>query len=328
MSKTALFIISSPLQLMNSIEAIKYFGITKPKLLIIHIVNRDDIKKHFSRLLEFIEWDSIDYVQLPEKKLDKILFPKNIKKSLNRININNIDKIFVGDYQSNHINHIVNYLDIKDVYLIDDGMAMAVYDTYLYSKPRKEKIVDIFYKFIGYQIKPIDYTFFTFFNLKERRVIQNNFSFFRNLISQKEIKNRVYFIGQPLVELDIITRDSYIRVLQKIIDFYSDKEFIYVLHRREEESYIDIVSKELDFRYIRFDNLIELEMIFSNTIPSHFGTFYSTAILTLPKLFNKSAYHAFRIDNNILINQDLKFKEALDSCYQEFIDSDIEVKKI
>jgi len=328
MRKTALFIISSPLQLMNSIEAIKYFGITKPKLLIIHIVKRDDIKKHFSRLLEFIEWDSIDYIELPQKKLDKILFPKNIKKSLNRININNIDKLFVGDYQSNHINHIVNYLDIKDVYLIDDGMAMAVYDTYLYSKPRKEKIVDIVYKFIGYRIEPIDYTFFSFFDLKEKRVIQNNFNFFRSLMSQKEIENSVYFIGQPLVEVNTLTQDSYIKALQNIIDFYSGKEFVYILHRREELSFIDKVSKELNFRYIKFDNLIELEMIFSKTIPSHFGTFFSTAIFTLPKLFDNSSYQAFRIDDNIFINQDLKFKEALDTCYQEFIDSGIEVKQI
>ena len=181
------------------------------------------------------------------------------------------------------------------------------------------------YKFLSYKLSPIDYTFFTIFNLKQDNVIETKYSYIKQYMSEKIVESSVYFIGQPLVELSMLNENNYKNELKKVIDFYESKKFVYILHRRQNEKLIKKLALVLGFEYKRFDQLIEFEMINRPTIPSEFATFYSTAIVTLPKLIEKCKYRAFRISPE-KFNNKIANISAIEKCYGEFIDSDVEVK--
>ncbi|HHB95191.1 MAG TPA: hypothetical protein ENK88_08600 [Campylobacterales bacterium] len=308
------FIVAGPLHIMNSIEAIEYFKTKNNILLILYTDNKKQLNQ-MKKLLKFIDWHRIEYIPLPQKSIDKIIFSKNIYHSLKFIKKNKIDKLFVGEYRSDHVNHIVNSLKDEEVYLLDDGLAQIDYHKEMAWQPYRVKVRRLIYSFLLYKLNRIKYTFFTVFDIDNEKVIKNNYSFFKRYIDKKDITQSVYFIGQPLVELGIMSEDNYKNELTKIISFYGKKKFVYILHRRQDEKYIRKLSIKLKFEYREFENMIELEMINSKTVPSDFATFYSTAIVTLPQFIEESKYRVFRSQNRCF---NKKFIDKILTSYKEF----------
>ena len=312
--KYNIFIVAGPLHIMNSIEAIDYFKTQNNILLILYTDNQKQLNQ-MEKLLSFVNWHSIKYIPLPQKKIDKIFFAKKISNFLHDIKKNTIDKVFVSEYRSDHVNHIVNYFQNKNIYLLDDGLAQIDYHKEMLFQPYRVKIRRLVYRILFYKLNPIKYTFFSVFDIENEKVIKNNYSFFKRYIENKAIEQSIYFIGQPLVELEIMTKDNYKNELAKIINFYGTKEFKYIVHRREKEENIKKLSVELNFQYIEFENLIELEMLNSKIVPSDFATFYSTAIVTLPNFIKESRYRVFKSEDRYF---NKKFIDNILSSYEEF----------
>lgn len=323
MNKVNIFIVASPLQLLNCIEAANYFK-TKNNILIFLINSDISNEKQMKKLLNISKWNKILYIVLPQTNLDRIFFPYKIQKKLLKYKQSFIEKLFVGEFRSEHIIHIANYLNAQKAYLVDDGLAMLSYNEIITQKSNREKIRKIIYSCFGYKLEIIDFTFFTIFDLNKDNIVKNNFSYIKQSINTKKIESTVYFIGQPLVELSMISKANFKNKLKKIINYYESKSFIFILHRRQNEQLIKELSIELDFSYKRFDHLIELEMLNSAVIPSDFATFYSTAIMTLPKILSDCAYKAFKIKPD-KFNKNFTDYSAIEKCYIEFLDNDIEV---
>jgi hypothetical protein len=311
--KYNIFIVSSPLQIMNAIEAVEYFGTRNNILLVSYIGNKKPLSQ-IKKMLNFSDWHTVKYILLPLKVVDKLIFSKKIYSALQFIEKSKIDKLFVGEYRSDHVNHIVNSLRNQEVYLLDDGLAQLNYHKELTQQPYKVKIRRLIYKLLFYKLKTIKYTFFTMFDIKNEKIIKNNYNFFKKYIGNKEIEDAIYFIGQPIIELNVMSKDNYKKELLKIINFYKGKKFVYILHRREEVENIKNLSLELNFEYKAFDNLIELEMINNPITPSNFATFFSTAIVTLPNFISESEYRVFRSKDKI-INK--KFIDNISNTYKE-----------
>lgn len=325
--KKNIFIAASPLQLLNCIEA-SYFFKTKNNILLLLYTSETEALKQMKLLIDFVEWKAIYYIALPQKSLDKFFYSKAINSKLIDIQKEQIDKVFVGEYRSDHINHIVNTLDRQNNYLVDDGAASLFYHENRVRSNVKKKITQLIYRLFFYKLNSIDYTFFTFFDIKGKKIYKNNYTFFKKYLSEKEHSEKVYFIGQPLVELGIMTKINYKNELRKVIKFYGNKEFTYILHRRQDTSLVHDLSMDLNFQYKRLDNLIELEMILAKSVPSNFATFYSTAIMILPQLLKDSTYHAFKIDNQFFEETDLYEDRTLDNYYVEFSKHSIQVESL
>jgi len=319
-----IFIVAGPLHIMNSIEAIDYFKTQNNILLILYTDNQKQLNQ-MEKILSFIDWYSIKYIPLPQTAIDKIFFAKKISTLLNDIDKDSIDKIFVGEYRSDHVNHIVNFFQNRDIYLLDDGLAQTDYHQGVSSQSFGVKIRRFIYKILFYKLNPIEYTFFTMFDIENEKVVKNSYNFFKRYIENKTIKESVYFIGQPLVEMEILTKDIYKNELSKVINFYGTKEFKYILHRREKEENIKKLSDELNFQYIEFENLIEVEMLNSKVVPSDFATFFSTAIVTLPNFIKESKYRVFEINNRYL---NKKFVDEIISSYEEFKKLGIKIESL
>ena len=319
-----IFIVSSPLQLMNAIEATNYFK-TNNNILLLLYTDNTKVVNQMKKIVHFVQWEKIISLLLPQKIIDKVTFTYDINNYFKNIDTSKIDKIFVGEYRSDHVNHIVNFFKNKNIYLLDDGLAQVSYHKEISNESFKVKIKRLIYSLLLYKLAKIKYTFFTIFDIKNEKVIKNRYGFFKKYIQDKEVGNSVYFIGQPLVELNIINEDDYKKELSKIINFYSNKKFIYILHRREDEKRTKKLSIELNFEYKVFDNLIELEMITSKIVPSDFATFYSTAIVTLPSFISEVEYRVFRTKNE-MIHQ--KFVENISNTYKELKKMDLRIEQL
>jgi len=311
--KYNIFIVAGPLHLMNAIEAIEYFKSKNNILIVLYTDNKQQLSQ-MKKLLNFVNWHTVEYIRIPQNIIDKLFFVNNIANSLQTIQKDKIDKLFVGEYRSDHVNHIVNTLSNKDIYLLDDGLAQLNYHNEMNLQPYRVKIRRVIYQALFYQLERINYTFFTIFDIKNEKIIKNNYNFFKKYIRDKQVEDSVYFIGQPLVELGIMSEENYKKSLSKIIDFYKGRKFIYILHRREKVENIKEFSLKLNFKYKLFDNLIELEMIMSKIVPSDFATFYSTAIVTLPCFISETEYRVFRTKDNIIHKN---FIDNISNTYQE-----------
>ena len=327
MKKYNVSVAASPLQLLNCIEAIHHFKMRNNILILLKTTNTQSLSQ-MEKLMLFIEWENIYYVSLPEKVLEKLFFSKIIETSLKEIEKGKIQSLVVGEYQSTHVHHIVNYLNNKNIYLVDDGMSLLSYNVYRKNKTIKQKVIKLVYQFLFYKLKDIKYKLFTIFEIEDSSTIKNEYTFFKNYINQVERSDEVYFIGQPLIELNLMEEKTYITELRKILKFYNKKKFVYILHRRQDESLIKQISAALQFEYKKFDNLIELEMLSSAKVPLYFATFFSTAILTLPKFIENATYCAFKIENQKFINQSRERDEELASFYAEFIKNNIKVESL
>jgi len=319
-----IFIVAGPLHIINAIEARDYFNTQNNILLILYTDNNHQLSQ-MKRLLNFYKWDKTIYLPLPMKKIDKIFFAKRVKKILKDIKMDYISNIFVGEYRSDHVNHIVNSLNSDKVYLLDDGLAQLDYHQETNNIPNRVKFRRFFYRIISYKLKSIDYTFFTIYNIPNVKIVRNSYTFFKKYISLKQIENKIYFIGQPLVELKVINQKDYIKKLSKIIEIYRNIEFVYILHRREKRENIEKISLELNFEYREFDNPIEIEMLQTDTLPNYFATFYSSAIVTLPSFITQSEYRVFKIDEK---NINPKFIDNINGTYKELEKMGLEVTTI
>ena len=81
--------------------------------------------------------------------------------------------------------------------------------------------------------------------------------------------------------------DKYISVLAEIKELhYADDEVIYCPHPQERSTGFDrIVSNRLGWKTRASDQPIELELIEANPQPRRIATFYSSVIMTVPKIF-------------------------------------------
>jgi hypothetical protein len=322
--KSNIFIVVAPLHIMNAIEAVEHFKTTNNILIVLHTGNERQLAQ-MKKMVNFYDWDSVQFLLLPLKTVDKIVYAKKIYSSFKSINRSNIDNIFVGEYRSDHVNHIVNSLKSRDVYLLDDGLAQLNYHKEIENSSFKVNMRRVLYRVLFYKLKPINYTFFTMFTIENEKTIKNNYTFFKKYIEKKEVENGVYFIGQPLVELGVMSQENHKIELSKIINFYKGKHFTYILHRREALENIKKLSLELGFKYKEFDNLIELEMINAQIVPSNFATFYSTAIVTLPSFISGADYKVFQPHDSII---DKKFIKNISSTYEELAKIGLKVESV
>lgn len=316
-----LFIIRSPLQLMNAIEAKEHFSTKNNILLIMHdstvensISANSTQMQSVSKLSTFDE--KIDFYYSNRSKLSKLSSQARLIKKLQQ---KNYEYVFSGDYGI--INQLViANLKAKSIYLMDDGtVTLATHANKLhpnFKSPWGGKLKLLRYKFFGLNTKqehPIN--LFTNYNIKphsSEKIIINNYNYFKKIYVEKALKDeRIYLLGQPFTSGKTMTDEKYINYLKKIINYYK-KEIIYIPHRAE------IVSDQLKalvsdkFTLQKNEGPIEIVFLSKNVYPMHVVSFYSSALFNLEKIFEATTIDAIKIDSKDL----LRYHDDVHLCYE------------
>lgn len=264
------FLVESPFQFLNAYEAIGYFNFKKYKIFI-----RYSNQKKNDNQLNIL----ISKLNFKENCIKKITISSHRKNILDVLKIfyykvyffyykNKIKKLFVGNLESGFFRILYNQLKKDKIIALDDGSkTIAIQD---------------FFNTNNY------YNFFTMYDLKTipgQKIFINEYSEIKKSIKININTKSILFIGSCLSENGLINEKYYLSLLKKITNYYDGKTIIYVPHRFENPKKLNklkiignIVIKHLNYP-------IELYGIYEKDIPYKVASFYSTALLTLKKIY-------------------------------------------
>jgi len=320
-----LFLIRSPLQALNAIEAKEKFS-KNEKNIIIGFYRREIDKELILNTLKYSTWSDIIIQKLkPHYQLFKYL--NSLLKEFPLVNY-----CFIGDH-STLINYYMNRLKYKHLVILEDGTAtlrnIQLLENKSYHKIHKTShsknscFTTLFINLIGIDTRYLyDASFFTIYKLNTNiPLLHNDYNYLKKLIKQIPQKKITFFIGSNLIEGIFITKELFELELQKVINYYKNQniEFIYILHRKEDVKYMIYLEEKLGFKCLKFNNIIEIEFLNLGYIPSEVSTFISSAITTLKVLY-PSKYTFFKLDTQDI---NAKFKEPIKYIEQQFIKEEI-----
>tara|TARA_B100000780_G_scaffold278698_1_gene253226 strand:+ start:47 stop:1012 length:966 start_codon:yes stop_codon:yes gene_type:complete len=265
--KKNLFIISSPLQLVNIQELIVDKNLNQNTIIALYI--NDNQREHIKNTSFFLGIKNIKYFK--RKRILAYLYMVFIGVKIWRVNY-----FVFGNLLDNHHLFLCSLVKKNKTILVDDGF-LTIESFSRYKKLDYPSNITFFLKF------PLNLHFFTSHDLIEsKNIIKNEFKNLSKLSRFKKTSNIVYFIGARVYQR--IGERNHIKIIKNLSD--SNKKFIYFPHRRESLGFLKkledsgvIVSKE--------NMAFELILIKSNIIPSKIIGFISSAywnIVSLNKL--------------------------------------------
>ena len=320
-----LFLIRSPLQALNAIEAKEKFSKNEKNIIIV-FYRREIDKELILNTLKYSTWSNIIIKKLkPHYQLFKYL--NNLLKEFPLVNY-----CLIGDH-STLINYYINRLKYKHLVILEDGTAtlrtIKLLENKSYHKIKKTVYKEntffstFFINLIGLDTRYLyDASFFTIYQLDTKiPLIQNNYAYLKKLIKQIPKKRITFFIGSNLIEGIFVTKELFELELQKVVNYYKNQniEFIYILHRKEDVKYMTYLEEKLGFKCLKFNNIIEIEFLNLGYIPSEVSTFISSAITTL-KILYPSKYTFFKLDTQ---NINTKFQDSIKYVETQFIEEEI-----
>jgi len=298
------FIVRTPFQLFNAIEAQKRFEIcTESYLLCIY-------KKEIDRILmEKIasrgQWKEIKWFQLTS--FNRAFFPLLLNRFLKRMR--DAEYCFFG-LITPLITHCINTANAKQPILLDDGNEVLLIAQKILSFTSTEN--SLLNQIRG---RHIDYRYlqkikiFTFFDLSRlqlnNQIILNDYRMFKQETSTLPTAEEIFFIGSNLIGT-YISPHSFENELEKVIRYFMPLTVTYILHRYEDEHYFKALSAKLNFKTVKFDTILEVALLEYAKKPLTIATFRSTALETLGYLYDPIQQIVFTIHPNILLKEPQK----------------------
>jgi len=293
----SLLFIESPLQLLNAYEAVKKYSIIEYEIIVrlSKVVQNDEQIKY---VIDKLNIQNIKYITIGIKNrnfLDylQLFYYKYIYKVSN-----DIDKIFIGNYDSGFLNLIMKKTEKEKIILLDDGA----------------KTIDIQKKFTDIK----NYNLFTMYDFqayKNQEIVKNDFTRLQTNLQQLKInQEQILFLGLKLSEIGIVTQEYYIEQIIRIASFYKDKKLVYISHRGETKIKLNKLKTIKNLEIIQLNYPVELYGLYNDDIPYKVASFYSTALLTMKNIYN------LKVESFMFDYQDSEYKEIIENVYDYYKD--------
>lgn len=309
-----LFIVGTPLQLLNAIEAVKHFNLENNILVIVHR-SLEANKVQMNPIREQYQWKEI--IDIEYSKNSSILKYINLVKQLKK---DRYKYIFIPKLEVVPKLVIAN-VEKEKVFLLDDGvMTISIYENNIKTnKINKYDFKEIRFLFFGLKIKIRDkINLFTYFNLEPVNgieVIKNELTFLKEtyLKSSKRDDSNIYFLGNPSTRY--INDDKYLQNLYSLIK-KSSKKVIYIPHRGESNEMKKILHSIENpmFSVIDINMPVELYFLENNIYPTTVIAYFTTALITLNIIYKDCDISFIPIS----LNHD--FNNVLKNVYKIFDD--------
>lgn len=295
-----LFIIRSPLQVLNAYEAIAHFDLKNNVFLIVQN-HLDKNNVQMRDMLAMCEYEEL--IEMPPSKSNYfryVALTRKLKKHAYNF-------IFFGNLGSFQKLLLAN-LEYGKSYLLEDGTSTLVFHKELCEEKQPISWRDMRFLFSGLHIKrkkPVAY--FTIFDLErkgEEEILQHGFNCLKkakcDVFASVE---EVYFLGQCFVSADVVSYEAYLYYLQRVKNDFLNEKIVYIPHRAETITTELRTLEDEHFRILENNMPIEMYFISNKIKPKYVVSFYSTALFTLAKIFDKTIVKSYAI-----CEKDLKAK--------------------
>jgi len=340
----SVFLVKSPLQILNAIEAKIYFGLHVDECVLVVMGDRKSQPQMLKLINDNWQWAEIiilDYVgllslnifylnnELPANAdssfLNKSFF--NVYK-LNKISkyVGNARYIFIGYERSEYMRHFVNITKNDMTVLLDDGVV-----TIDIAKERSrgrcnDKKISLakniklnLKRFLqGLKDSKIDSVcFFTAYDIEvhiKDKIIHHNYRYLRGNSCGASRASLVYFIGAPLSEAGIMSQKVYFEYLEKVKEYFKGFNVVYVAHRRESRENLNEIEAKLGFQVRLFDYPVEYQIIKSGDKPGVIASFVSSVLDSCRLIFgDEIKVISFRLSKGSYSRE-----ESVDMVYEYF----------
>ncbi len=330
-----LFIVESPFQLLSATEALHRFK-SHDSLLIVKKTPEKKNNDQVDELLKLGNWSKIIKVPSPFRVFVAEFFIVPIVSYL-KISRKRINRIFIGEPRNYLMNVAINNLTHKESYFLDDGnLTFWIQNQLLDHKSvsriifkKKGSIRQLYYHLFILQTEfselPDWFTCFDIESIDGQKIVKNSFEYLRSKINNNLGSDKVYFIGGNLSELGILSQKNELSQLKQVVSYYQKRKIslVYCVHRRESEDKIQLIQKlSRDLEIRRSSYPLEMEIVIKGIGIRNIGSFYSTALLTLKKIFSPDNVNMFVIPPELIEDT---FKKELRNTVESY---GFEVEKV
>ena len=299
-----LYIVCSPLQALNAIEAAYRFNINGVNDLIICKSKENNNNKQLNEVIKTATWNCVTFLSnIPLIRLMQLFwFFKKLKN-------NKYDNIFIGEPFSDILaryGELISYN--KNVIYMDDGLSTLIFvrnvnEATLSSEKNKSKAS-------YFKGQKNNYQFFSAFskafaNVEGIKLIAENdyrrTRYLKSLLDKKIIKQKkAYIIGDNLVESGMCDFHKYLKLIKKLIASIEDSyDIVYLPHRRESSKNYQQLCALCGIKAMVMNKPIEIEFLQYNLIECIFFGFQSTALVTMPMLYPEVKFKICRYPSEI-----------------------------
>ncbi len=326
--KTNIFLVETPLQLLNAIEARYSFSANKKVLVVFNGINKSGIQQ-MKNMINKTDWDKIYYITGAPNKLLYVLTQFSRVNKLNKIikDYRIIENIFIGDYRSGLMRHIANSVSYKHCYLLDDGSATLLLPHYkeklAFRQLMIEKLLKIFSRYKPNLISnPFLFTVYDKEKFPDNFVKNNGYLYIKNQFNNNVLEDKVFFLGGPLTEKDcVISEDVYFDLLKKIRKYYINYDVFYIPHRRENSEKLKRIEDLTGMKVKKLDTCIEYAICFNKENPKVVASFFSSALINLKYILGeKLLIHGFYLEPEYLTDGYKEHVKQVYSHYSEVIE--------
>ncbi|MDX4037838.1 hypothetical protein [Aliarcobacter skirrowii] len=324
--KKNLILASSPLQVINALEAIYYFKLKN----IVFVLKFNKMINNINQIEEQIKSldDKIEIIRIHPVGGSKFFKYVNNIKNLNKYEY---DKIILGEFGTFSRVLIAN-LNKNKVLLVDDGTATIVdfEKTIKLNKINKFNFRELRFLFYGLKINVKDklnfFTYYDFEKLPDVEVIKNNLEYMRKdfVLNNIDYGSTIFILGQK--EEIFEDKNEAKMFYSKVLNNFQDKDIYYIPHRAESKKDIDDIIKFVgnNIKILEINMPVERYFLDNGIYPKHVISHISTALTTTKILFPECTTNYIRIQKP---NFNLSIMHYLDIIYDYFEkDNILEIK--
>ena len=301
----SLFLVESPLQLLNAIEAKAHFQ-DEVNTLVIRLTGNDYGNTQMGALLGQSQWNEVLVHRYARKKdlLKSLLLLKKLRRRGR-----NYRRIFVGDIRDHWMKLFLENLVCQEAFLLDDGVGTVLLQEHWRSGQRHDGRTDValLKKFLLRAMGVAEYReerhiidLFTMYDLTPRpgqRIVRNDLAYSKGMVTKEfvEAEETVFFVGSNLSEFGVVSEEFCLGALKRVKEHYGDLKVVYCPHRRESDTKCRKIQSDCGMEVRRLANMIEIDFILNKIRPRRIASFYSAALLTLQMIFPSANVDAFFI---------------------------------
>ena len=310
-----LYIVESPFQLLSAIEAREAFGLGKDNSILVLKYSKNlksnrqmtelAVKFEFSRVITLSNSFAIT---LNDAMLIILIAVWKYRKK-------NFNFLFLGEVK-NVVSHIaaINLSFVK-CFFLDDGISTLKVQRDLhfgvkindqnYANELLSHFNFILAKifFLKHGILP-DINWFTCFELvklPEQLIVTHTFSAIKELFGVSKKTGDMLFIGSPISEDKKMDQADEIESIRNAIKYFDNvAKVTYCIHRRESREKIRHIAKipKIITRESKYP--LEMELLIQGFDQFQIASFFSTALHTIPLIFDVRSVSMFALDETKL----------------------------
>jgi hypothetical protein len=327
-----LFVVETPLQLLNAHEARQHLGASDAHLLL--FVSPAYSYETFSRLIEG-RWTSIQSFvirdredeqdgQISDRDLPRKRFIRKLARQLTRRqrleralrSYGPAERVFLGNYLIDYMRHVGHTVQHRELIVLDDGTDTIRMNNLRHrvSTPGplngagpfaalKSSVRARYLEWDSRQARSL--VFFSTYDLRVRpgdRLIQHRYRYLRERICTQSAEDAVFFLGQPLPADGYLGEETYLEALREVRRHFAGQRIVYVPHPRESEATVARVADATHLAIKRFDAPIEIVIACRGIRPRALASFFCSALETCSVLCGDDLpVKAFRLARRSLL---------------------------